>query len=701
VALKAPPKSAAHDSEGSDDSSSQVPLLADDEVPSSAPEESPIKVDPSLLSENAIYSDAMDDPRAELRRSLSKRNKPASARTSSSGLIATDEESKPAEKGSARMTKTSARSSGLMPSTGAADEPAPAPEVSPSRGSQRSIKPGSARSSSAGLNATESSPKSSARMSKTSARSSALLPRTETPDGSSSRRSTRSSMVAAKKPLSLKHKIGAGVLVFTVLVVLGGYDPFMRHWHTTNLDTAATVEERKSAASALVSRYQANALETFQTRFRSTDPLLREASVHGMSQVALTVKGTRKDIIKALSSEVPNANTPGKILYLDALASISQSIVKSAAADKSPDDQAALISIAETLIPVTDSVETKLEVRQAAVDALCTLRVKGVCKQLVKLATSDKDLKEKARRGIAGTALPDSAGDLLRAAAGTDKELANEAKRAFVTIRDQAKSEDILPLVGPEQPEDVRREIIEALGKRRDDPKAQQGITIALSDPKPEMRILALKAVPITGVSDMKKLGELIKDPEESVRLANAEILSVLRDGESQKIVLEAFKNDLPGKTMDAYIGALAKRVNRKDLPSINMIVGLFDTNPAAQGSLCKALVQLTLADGGKQREQERTAWGMDKWKVWHARITEREQLRTQAKGVIATVAKQRDASRTLFPKFYEQTKAAVESLEKCIELCKPDDVEDIKTLEAELLSASRQKDYFFKGSGV
>ena len=64
-----------------------------------------------------------------------------------------------------------------------------------------------------------------------------------------------------------------------------------------------------------------------------------------------------------------------------------------------------------------------------AVCALGNLQVSGVCKQLLKIAQSEKgELSDRARAGIAATALPDAAGELLKGSANTDKALAEECR---------------------------------------------------------------------------------------------------------------------------------------------------------------------------------------------------------------------------------------------------------------------------------
>ncbi|MCY3023633.1 MAG: hypothetical protein NTW87_32030, partial [Planctomycetota bacterium] len=403
-------------------------------------------------------------------------------------------------------------------------------------------------------------------------------------------------------------------------------------------------------------------------------------------------------VIERFKDALQGADTAGKLLYLKALSSIAQALAEQRGEGKLAESKAkaeteSINKTAQLLIPLALQANLDLAVRSAAVDGLTTLRAPGVCKALLKLASAEKNgLRDKARGGIAPTALPDACGELLKAMAGADKDLAAIAKMAFVRVRDEAESRDLLPLVS-DPSADVRREIVDALGKRRGDGIAAKGVTIALKDKVPDIRVLALKAIPCTGLDGpATQLAALVGDPEESVRIANAETLSVLIDDASKKVVLEAFKNNLEGKTLEAYIRALGRRSAgaAKDLKSIGMVMDILESNPGAVASIREALVYLTSAGQGSEREAQRRQWEADKWKAWYANITKREKIRAEALATIKDIAGQKDADRSLFAGLYEGTKQAILILEKAKEMCKPDDFEDEDGLDGDLAQRTR-----------
>ena len=101
----------------------------------------------------------------------------------------------------------------------------------------------------------------------------------------------------------------------------------------------------------------------------------------------------------------------------------------------------------------------------------------------------------------------------------------------------------------------------------------------------------AVKGVTITGFpGPMQALKELTTDSDENVRVECANTLGKLSDPDSAKLVLESFKNPMSGKTMDAFVGALANRTNGKDLKAIAIVMITCSTsNPSSETGLHEA----------------------------------------------------------------------------------------------------------------
>jgi HEAT repeat protein len=518
-----------------------------------------------------------------------------------------------------------------------------------------------------------------------------------------SRRTTKKSLRAAE-PVSTgipkKYIILGSAALILLLVLVAGYSPFMRYWHTKHLDEGPALSDRKAAAEALFERFGPGEIGTFRVRANSENADLREAATHGLELVAKN-SGQHPAVIERFAEVLPAADAPGKLVYIAALGRITKALDDKRRA--TADDAAAkamtktINDTVQMLLPRARKDETSGEVRLAAVEALAALRAPGVCQELIKLAATEQgSLRDRARLAIPGTALPEATGDLLKAMASADKDLAQLAKQAFLAIRDQAPSNELVKLVSDPQA-DVRREIVDALGKRAGDGVAAEGIAKALRDELPDIRLIAVQAVPRTGLKGpMTQLAALVTDKDENVRVATAETLGQLRDPESKKVVLEAFKNDLQGKTMEAFVKALGKRSSGKDMDAIGIVIPLLDSNPQAEASIREALVLLTL-NGQPGRDQQRRAWDAAGWKKWYARILLREKTKDEALTILQDADKQKQGSKKLYPQLLKQTQQGLDMLEKCQEMCTPDDSEDAPNFERLMRKYMINKELFFK----
>ena len=505
---------------------------------------------------------------------------------------------------------------------------------------------------------------------------------------------------------STQQKILAGVAAVLIAAVAIGYKPFLRYWHTKTLDEAPDLSSRKAAADALFEYWGAGILYIFEARVAKPDPLAREAAAYGMELVGRKTPAYQ-EVVERFKEVLPAADARGKLIFVRALANITSALIDTRGLDKPTPEQTeskakAVKTAVEAFIPCAGAAEQNMDVRLAAVGALCGLRSEGVCKELIKLAgaeTGELRIRERARAGIPATALPDAASELLAAMNGADKELSAVAKEAFIRIRDETPSRQLLPLLS-DPADEIRRQIVEALGKRSNDDGAKQGISTALKDKAPEIRILALKAVPRTGISGpTSQLEALVKDSDENVRIAAAETLAELRDPESKTLLLQSFKNDLQGKTLEAYITALGKRSAGKVISEIAIVMPLLDSNPTAESSIREALVLLT-RNNVPEREAQRRAWDAGRWKAWWAKFTEREKMKEAA---VAEIEKIKDSGkkqdRSTYPQLKEALEKQLDVLELCKEKCKPDDLEDMEALKLLVEKYTVVKEFLIKGA--
>jgi len=677
---------------------SDEPLFEDGDV-TVLKTKAPIETDQSLVSEDTLYSEEDEDPKEKLRDIQQKSN--------SQRLAAAKEKEKTGSRSNMSPVKHATTSGSDWIKTPDPDaetveedltdtvEEAPDEEPEEKRTGSRS------KMKSASSQRLKDAPRSGG---------SRRAVKMDDDTSRSGRKSVRSSG-PGKLFLTTRNKVLLGVGTVLVLAVVIGYGPAIRFYHTKNLDEGATVDVRKNAADALFDCYKdtpsgiGSVYGIYAVRLSPANPELREAAVYGLELVGSHPAG-REIALRKIAEEMPTADAAGKTVYIRALKIIAKPLADKAMLNLSKPDADAALSIAKTLLSVLE-ISSKpqeplpFDVRVAAVDAVSTLIVPGVSKSLLTLAKTEKgELRDKARKGFIATALPDVAGELLETMVGDDKELATEAKRSFGRIRTETKSELLLPLVTHPR-DDVRKEIVDALGARTGDTKAAQGITAALSDKLAEIRVLAVKAILKTGISGPStQLSALVSDPEEAVRIANAETLAQLRDPESKTVILGAFQKNLEGKSLEAYITALGKRFGGKDIASIGMVIGLLDANPAAETSMKQALILLSL-NGQERRRAQRANWTAENWKTWFAKIKERESMRAGAIKKLEAIREQRNADRAIWARLSKEAETNLDILEKCVEMCKPDDMEDVAVLDVDMKKYTTVKEYFFKGASV
>jgi HEAT repeat protein len=490
------------------------------------------------------------------------------------------------------------------------------------------------------------------------------------------RRSTRSE--APKFAISKKQMIIAGVVVVLGLVLVIGWKPFWKSQHIKKLDSAeASVADKTAAAKALFEDYHTDAFELFRTRLTAGDPGTREAAIGG---VELFAKHRQEGIrpFEKCAESFSSADAPGKVLLIKS----TQAAIKALDGNSTPEqakEDFEKKKIAATMLISGSHVEAPADVRSASIEALGSLRVPGVCKQLLSIAMTEKgDLRNKARAGVDYTALPDVAPDLLQIMIGTDEEMKKMAQEVFKNVQKGAKSAALLPHVKNPSPE-VREKIVAALGERKSDPVAAEAMAIALADEVVKIRLLAVKSIPATGVTKASVLAVPMNDADESVRVATAQTLGTLRSLDCKRVVLEAFQNNPTGATMQALTAALAECSSGKDIEAVGIILPFMKkTPPDGQTAMCEALVRLTL------NKAERKAWNGAQWEKWYAHISKREQMKKDALSSLEDAKKGKDIKNSAnFPALMKQTDDALAILEECEKMCDTfNDREDIPGYE-------------------
>ena len=100
-------------------------------------------------------------------------------------------------------------------------------------------------------------------------------------------------------------------------------------------------------------------------------------------------------------------------------------------------------------------------------------------------------------------------------------------------------------------------------------------------------------------------------------------------------------------------------------------------------------------------RLTERRAWSTEKWKAWWANITERENLRKAALLKLEALKKRRDDDHSTFPTLMRETEAQLDILEKCTDMCNPNDTEDMPGLKSEQSAYTILKMHFEKNASI
>lgn len=452
----------------------------------------------------------------------------------------------------------------------------------------------------------------------------------------------------------------------------------MRSRYTAAIDTAPTAGERKDAAASLYGRHDGGAFPVFQERLTSPDALARDASAYGMSLIAMENDVHGVSATEELTQALPKLDAPGKAAFSERLAQIAKSLTNGDADKKLNDDASKRLTMISAAL-IAESKSPDAAVRTAAVNALGEVPAPGACNALLLVAEKDPnaDVKAAARKGIAFTALPESAGNLLQAVASGDKELKTVASAAFKKVREKAKSDELLPLVDSPD-ESVRREIVSALGKRAADSKATEGVTRALKDTAPDIRKLALKSMQLTNYSgSASQLLPLMSDADESVRVQCAETLGELRDDGSKKVLLEAFAASPEGETLKALSKALGQRSNGKDIPVIGVLVEQMNKHPESFSGIREVLVHMTNAKQGAKRDAERMQWDAARWNAWWDNISKREKLKDEALDKLKKADARKQEDKKFYAELAKMTDEAFDALEKCLEMNKKDDPED------------------------
>ena len=103
-------------------------------------------------------------------------------------------------------------------------------------------------------------------------------------------------------------------------------------------------------------------------------------------------------------------------------------------------------------------------------------------------------------------------------------------------------------------------------------------------------------------------------------------------------------------------------------------------------------------AGQGSARNVQRGAWNAEKWKSWYANISLREQQKEKALAMLQEADKQKQiVSKKAYPELFKKTTEGLDILEKCAEMCSPDDPEDVHTFESLQKKYMTNKDLFFK----
>ena len=516
------------------------------------------------------------------------------------------------------------------------------------------------------------------------------------PEPSAPRRAPRA---AAQPRSNATLYIAAGSVVALLLFALIGYAPFMRYLSTRALDGAETLEQRKQAAQTLYERRDGAAFGIFTARLNSADALTRDASAYGLSLIALDLNASGLAATEELATAAKNADESGKLVFAPLLGLIAEKAAEKISAKKEGWEAFQKYPDASATALLPDVKNPSAAVRLKIVESLSKVRAPGVCIALLDVAGHDADaaIKSKAVEGLPATALPDAVGALLKAVNSTDTNLTKTARNAFVRVRDEAKSADLLPAL--DDPNDgVRLEIVAALGRRKGDYKAAEAMLKALKDTSAEIRKTALKSIPATGMSGSAlQILPLFSDADVAVRVAAAQALGDLRDPDAHKTLLQAFATNPEGATLDALLAALQKHNTTKDIQSIAVVMEQIGKHPESFKSMSEALVALTNAQTGPKRDAERRQWTLERWNKWWENLSAREKLKGEAVAKLQKADARKQETKKAYPELLKLTIEGLDMLEKCQAMCQPDDLEDVKDFENLLFLYQRKKVLFFK----
>ncbi|MCZ7647692.1 MAG: hypothetical protein M5U26_20955 [Planctomycetota bacterium] len=516
---------------------------------------------------------------------------------------------------------------------------------------------------------------------------------------SASRRSTRGSVREQKPVLSKKAKLGIAAGLLAVIVGAIAYKPVMKSMILSKLDDGANAEAKKSAAGELFNWLGAEALGSFMERLTTErDADVYAAAAHGLGLGAKT-PGSRDDALNYIKTVYAQGGPEARLALTVAMESVGEyySTKTEKGGERPKEALNAMAGLAEALLPQMDA-GAEPALRTASLKAANKLVAPGVCRKLIEIAKTDKgELRALALSGIALTATPDACGDLLRNMANKEDDvLAKAAVQGFAKVRDQAKTNELLPLLG-EDDALVRLEIVKALATRTNDGAAQAAVVKATADKSKDVRLEAVTAMPALkklGVDDLKTLAPRITDDAEEVRVATGEALGKLQDETTWALLLGAFQKDLSGKALEAFANSLAVRGwnhNRqkqtKDREALKVGMDLLGKNSALGR---KVMVQLTMFGGSAKREAERNAWSDEQWHSWYARLMKRDALTNEAEAEIAECKKHATMEqKTEFEKWIPKAEHAEGLLEQAAALCEPDDREDKSWFDTKLKAYS------------
>ncbi len=532
-----------------------------------------------------------------------------------------------------------------------------------------------------------------------------------------SRRTTKRS-IRGQAPgfkITLKHKILGGLAIFLILAVVIGYKPGMIWLYESSMTKpGVSVDARKSSAKSRFEFDADGAGGFFGVKLTDPDAEIREAAVYGLELLGKT-SSHRIFAAESLANHLDGADAGTKALMAKSLGVIAQEAITShkakiekegKAEPNAPifgEEQETIAKIGMALGGRADG-DADTEVRSVAIEAMKGLRVSGVCTTLIKIAATDNGaLKSKAMDSIPSTAITESIPKLLETMSGQDKGLSEVCRRAFETVRDQAKSSELAPLLrDPNNSDEVRLTLAQALAKRQNDSTAGAALISAFKDKSAPVRATAVKGIPITGIpaGTEKSMKDLITDSDESVRVETANALGAIRNAECKTLVLEAFGTSMSGKTLNAFIAALGNCVSSKDIKAITIVMKAMDSNPGSESAAHEALSMLS-SPGDQKRVNKRKEWSTEKWRSWYANINTREKMRKDALEKIAAIQKHLADEHTTYPKWMRETETQLDILAKCEEMCKPDDPEDAPGLQTEQSKYSLLKEQFNKNASI